>query len=86
MAALGAKWEYSGAFWPVGGSELGTTPGTTAKTWTSILADYPLIRMHPSFPQIGMRVGEPGPAGLTANLDDFSITISAVTKTFDFGN
>lgn len=86
MATAGALWVYSGAFWPAGVSELGTTPGATAKTWASILADYPSVRMHPLFPQIGMRVGEPGPIGLTANLDKFSITISGNTQTFNFEN
>ena len=62
-----AMWTYSGAFWPAGGSELGTTPGTTGKTWASILADYPLaetLASPASF--LGVRVGHPGPLGETS--------------------
>lgn len=77
-----SQWVYSGANWPAPNAQ----PGTTPKSWSQILADYPAIRMHPLFSQIGIRVGEPGPTGLTANLDNFSITISATTKTYDFGN
>jgi hypothetical protein len=76
-------WIYSGANWPAPNA---ATPGTTALPLSQILTDYPSIRMHPLFPQIGLRVGEPGPAGLTANLDNFSITIGGNTKTYDFGN
>ncbi len=78
----GALWLYSGASWPAPNAQ----PGTTPNTWAQILADYPSIRMHPLFPQVGVRVGEPGPVGLTANLDNFSVTISGITKAFDFGN
>jgi hypothetical protein len=87
ITAAGSLWSYSGAFWPAGVTTVANTiAGTTSRTWASILADYPTIRMHPLFPQIGVRVGEPGPTGLTANLDNFSITVNAVTKTYDFGN
>ena len=85
-----AKWSYSGANWPAAtaGPDFGgpVTPGTTARTWNAILADYPSIRMHPSFPFVGMRVGEPGPTGLTANLDFFTINTGSGTKIFNFGN
>lgn len=82
MASPASQWVYSGANWPAPNAQ----PGTTPKTWAQILADYPSVRMHPLFPQIGMRVGEPGPVGLTANLDNFSMTVSGATKTFNFGN
>jgi predicted ribosomally synthesized peptide with SipW-like signal peptide len=83
LMSPGAMWIYSGANWPAPNA---ATPGTTALPLSQILTDYPSIRMHPLFPQIGLRVGEPGPAGLTANLDNFSITIGGNTKTYDFGN
>ncbi len=61
-----AMWTYSGAFWPAGGSETGATPGTTGKTWASILADYPLAETNATFPFLGVRVGHPGPVGETS--------------------
>ncbi len=79
-----AMWVYSGALWPAGGSETGTTPGTTPKTWNSILADYPDIRVLPTDSWLGIRVGEPGPTGYTGNVDFFSITKGGDTTVFDF--
>jgi predicted ribosomally synthesized peptide with SipW-like signal peptide len=81
-----AKWEYSRSFWPAGVTTVANTiPGTTARTWSSILADYPSIKMW-STGQLGMRVGEPGPVGFTANLDNFQINTGSGLKTYDFGN
>jgi predicted ribosomally synthesized peptide with SipW-like signal peptide len=67
--ALAGSWTYSGAFWPIGGSELGTTPGTTPKTWASILADYPLIETLSTGSWLGVRVGHPGPVGEESYVD-----------------
>lgn len=64
-----AMWTYSGTFWPAGGSETGTTPGTTAKTWSSIVADYPNAETRSTDSWLGVRVGEPGPAGATGVVD-----------------
>jgi predicted ribosomally synthesized peptide with SipW-like signal peptide len=82
MMLPGSLWLYSGANWPAPNAQ----PGTTPKTWAQILADYPNIRMHPLFPQLGIRVGEPGPAGYTGNVDSFTIATGGPATTYDFGN
>ncbi len=64
-----ALWTYSGNFWPAGGSETGTTPGTTAKTWASILADYPNAETRSTDSFFGVRVGHPGPTGEQSFVD-----------------
>lgn len=64
-----ALWTYSGAFWPAGGSETGTTPGGTAKTWASILADYPNAETRSTDSFLGVRVGHPGPNGENGFVD-----------------
>ncbi len=64
-----AMWTYSGALWPAGGSETGSTPGTTAKSWTSIKADYPNAETRSTDSWLGVRVGEPGPTGATGAVD-----------------
>lgn len=64
-----ALWTYSGAFWPAGGSETGTTPGTTAKTWSSIVADYPNAETRSTDSWLGVRVGQPGPAAAEGYVD-----------------
>jgi hypothetical protein len=76
----------SGASWPAQTGVAFSNPSAPLQKWSDIIAAYPGIKMHSLFPFVGMRVGEPGPTGLTANLDNFSITISGVTKTYDFGN
>lgn len=65
----GALWTYSGNFWPAGGSETGTKPGTTAKTWSSILADYPNAETRSTDSFLGVRVGHPGPDNETGYVD-----------------
>lgn len=64
---LAQGFTYSGSTWPAGGSELGTTPGTTAKTWASILADYPSAKISATTGGVagflGIRNGQPGPVG-----------------------
>lgn len=83
-----AMWLYSGAFWPVGIGELGTTPGTTPKSWSTILTTYPGISMSSTFRFMGVRAGEPGPTGFTANVDKFVMGVTTGsntdTKTYDF--
>ena len=64
-----ALWTYSGAKWPIGGSEDGTKLGTTAKTWGSILADYPNAETRSTDSWLGVRVGHPGPVGETGYVD-----------------
>jgi hypothetical protein len=77
------QWVYSGATWPGG-----VIPGTTPKTWSQILSDYPNARVLPVGGLMGVRVGEPGPAGYEGNVDKFVIGIQTGsnihTKTFDF--
>lgn len=83
IQAGAGKWVYSGATWPVTGE-----PGTTAKTWTQILSDYPAAKILPTGGLMGIRVGEPGPAGYTGNVDKFVIGIKTGsnidTRTYDF--
>jgi hypothetical protein len=78
-----ALWVYSGATWPVTGQ-----PGTTAKTWNQILADYPNIQTRTTDSWLGLRVGEPYADGFTGNVDNFVIAIktgsNTHTQTFDF--
>ena len=89
-----AKWVYSGANWPATnvGPDAGgpTQPGmTTMRTWNQILADYPSARLlTPGL--LGVRVGEPGPATYTGDVDDFAIGVENTaqtniqTDTYDF--
>lgn len=83
-----AKWNYSGANWPATlvGPDKGAvlTPGTTTRTWKTILADYPNVRVLPTNPWLGVRVGEPGPTGYTGNVDSFTLGTAVGTTTSDF--
>jgi hypothetical protein len=83
-----AQWNYSGPSWPTAaaGPDFGgpVTPGTTLRTWNQILADYPGIKTRTTDSWMGIRVGEPYPAGFTGNIDSFSITVSGNQKIFDF--
>lgn len=74
-----AKWLYSGPTWPVTGE-----PGTTFKTWSQILANYPGVRMRVTDSWLGIRVGEPYADGYTENIDGFKLGTADGTKTFDF--
>ncbi len=78
-----ALWVYSGATWPTTGQ-----PGTTAKTWNQILADYPLAEVHAAYSFLGFRVGEPYADGFTGNVDKVVVGIktglNTHTETFDF--
>lgn len=75
-----AKWVYSGSNWPVTGQ-----PGTTTKTWSQILTDYPLARIRVSDSWLGIRVGEPYSDGYTENIDsfEFGTTTDGITQ-FNF--
>ena len=64
-----AVWTYSGATWPAGIGEPGTTPGTTGKTWSQILATYPGVKTRTTDSFFGVRVGQPGPTGATGFVD-----------------
>lgn len=74
-----ALWRYSGPTWPVTGQ-----PGTTPKTWSQILSDYPGVRIRVTDAFVGIRVGEPYANGYTENLDAFKFGTAAQTTTFDF--
>ena len=73
-------WEYSGATWPAPNAQ----PGTTPKTWSQILTDYPNAGILKSDGWLGVRVGEPGPANYTGNVDNVVVGTAASTKIFDF--
>ncbi len=88
-----ANWVYSGATWPAGIGEPGTTPGTTAKTWAQLLSTYPNIKIAvnnfiTTQGLLGVRVGEPGPDGYTGAVDKFVIGVQTGadthTTTYDF--
>jgi predicted ribosomally synthesized peptide with SipW-like signal peptide len=64
-----AVWTYSGATWPAGVGEPGTTPGTTGKTWSQILTTYPNAETRSTDSFLGVRVGHPGPAGENSYVD-----------------
>ena len=72
-------WLYSGATWPVTGE-----PGTTGKTWSQILSDYPSARIRVTDSWLGIRVGEPYPDGYTEDIDAIKFGTSAGLSTFDF--
>lgn len=74
-----ALWRYSGATWPVTGE-----PGTTAKTWNQILADYPNVQLRTTDSWLGMRVGEPYADGYTENLDKFVFATTDNKVVYDF--
>lgn len=74
-----AQWLYSGATWPVTGGA-----GSTPKSWSQILTDYPGARIRVTDSFLGLRVGEPYPDGYTENLDGFTLATSAKSTTFDF--
>lgn len=68
--ALAGSWTYSGTFWPAGVVDnTGTTPGTTPRTWAQILANYPNAETRSTDSWLGVRVGQPGPAGDTGYVD-----------------
>ena len=77
-----AKWQYSGANWPSPNAVAGTTP----KTWSQILADYPGIRVRVTDSWLGIRVGEPGPTGYVGNVDFFKIATGGAPTVYDFEN
>ncbi len=75
----GALYFYSGPTWPGTG-----TPGTTARTWNDIVTSYPAIRILPSDPFLGLRVGEPYADGYTENIDAFKFGTASGTTHFNF--
>jgi len=65
-----AMWTYSGPTWPVGLVDgTGTTPGTTARSWDDVLANYPNAETRSTDSFFGVRVGHPGPDGETGYVD-----------------
>ncbi len=82
-----ALWGYSGATWPatMTGPHAGlTTSGSTLRSWNSILADYPGVRMRATDSFFGLRVGEPYANGYTENIDKVIVGTATAQKTFDF--
>lgn len=80
-ATASSLWSYSGATWPAPGAML---PGTTAKTWATILSEYPGVRVRVTDSFMGMRVGEPYADGYTENLDAFKFGTASGITSFDF--
>ncbi len=83
-----ALWRYSGSLWPAGVVSNGSIPGTTARTWDAILADYPNAETRSTDSWFGFRIGEPYADGFTGNVDQFVIGIvdgiNTHTETYDF--
>jgi hypothetical protein len=78
-----AKWFYSGPTWPAGIGG-GGEAGTSFKTWSQILSQYPNIRILPTDPFLGIRVGEPYADGYTENIDAFKFGTAAGTTQYNF--
>ena len=74
-----ALWNYSGATWPIT-----LQPGTTLKTWSQILIDYPSAKIRVTDGQLSLRVGEPYPDGYTENIDSFTFGTAAGSTVYDF--
>jgi predicted ribosomally synthesized peptide with SipW-like signal peptide len=79
-----ALWTWSG--YVANGNKWPDNNVNEYRTWNDIKASFPGVRVRVTDSWLGVRVGEPGPTGYIGNVDKFSITISGVTKTFDFGN
>lgn len=76
-----AKWVLSGGTWPGDGF-----PATTQKAWSSILSQYPGVRIRVTDSWLGIRVGEPGPTGYVGNVDFFKIATGGAPTVYDFEN
>ncbi|MBK7327914.1 MAG: hypothetical protein IPI85_02110 [Dehalococcoidia bacterium] len=68
---------------PLAGPPGPVTPGTTAKSWNTILAQYPNARIRVSDAHVGIRVGNPGPVE-TSNIDRFVFGTDLSRTLFDF--
>lgn len=79
-----AMWFFSGPTWPAGIGEPGTTPGTTLKSWNTILNTYPGVRIRVTDSFFGIRVGEPYADGYTENLDAIKFGTPSFLKHFNF--
>jgi parallel beta-helix repeat protein len=78
-----ALWRYSGTNWPAGIGG-GGEPGSTTKTWSQVLTQYPGVRIRVTDSWLGIRVGEPYNDGYTENIDKFVIGSTSSTTIFDF--
>ena len=67
--ALASTWTKTSGDWPVGVNTAVPFPGSTARTWADILADYPAIAIRTTDSFFGVRVGHPGPVGEEGYVD-----------------
>lgn len=89
-----ALWSYSGAVWPTTavGPHAGIVgqPGTTARTWSEIMEDFPNARLLPVGGWLGVKTGNPGPTNYTSNTDNVVLslfsttTLTTTSTTYDF--
>ncbi len=83
-----AMWFYSGATWPTTatGPDAGLVgvSGSTLRSWNTLLADYPGIRVLTGDSWLGLRVGEPYADGYTENLDKFVLGTTSSVTTWNF--
>ncbi len=61
--ALAEMWHLSGGNWPVGSTTTVPFSGSTNRTWSAIVADYPNAETRSTDSWLGVRVGHPGPTG-----------------------
>jgi predicted ribosomally synthesized peptide with SipW-like signal peptide len=67
--ALASTWTKTSGNWPAGVTSNGSIPGSTARTWAAILADYPNAETRSTDSFLGIRVGHPGPIGEESLVD-----------------
>jgi hypothetical protein len=78
-----AKWTWS--HYASNGNKWPDNNTSQYRTWNDIKASFPDARLLPVGGWLGIRVGEPGPTGYTANIDSFTWgTATTGTTIFDF--
>jgi hypothetical protein len=77
-----ALWTWSG--YVSNGNKWPDSNTNQYRSWSDIVTAFPNARILPIGGWLGIRVGEPGPANYTADVDFFSITKSNKSTTFDF--
>ena len=84
-----ATWTWSG-LQGHGGTATEWPDGKTAeyRTWYDLVSSFPKARVRVTDSWLGFRIGSPGPAGYTSDVDKFVIDITdglnATTTTYDF--
>jgi predicted ribosomally synthesized peptide with SipW-like signal peptide len=82
--ASSSLWWWSG--YAANGNKWPDNDTDEYRTWSDIVSSHPGIRMHPSLPFLGVRVGEPYANGFTGYVDFFSMTVNESTTLTNFEN